>query len=510
MTQGLLFFVLFFTTFDSEATGPHVAQAVQQATTLDSHPVQSPALRSPRKSPPPAAQRKALGTPEGEANIAALAALYDATQGDLWANNANWDPTASPTLEELDTWHGLTVHLGKLTELQLDDNHLVGMLPPELEDLADLQVLWMDGNTIEGDVPEELGQLTQLRSLLMSHNQMSGSIPEQLGNLEELQTLWLHDNGLSGMIPSTLGNLPELRSLVLSQNILTGRIPEELGRLGQLETLWLNENALSGEVPSSIGNLEALQQLVLDDNDLSGTLPRSLLGLQNLTYLSFEGQALCAPSDDAFQAWLRNIAVVRGLTCIKELYWTGHLEDLSFPFNQGIVPVTFPAAMGGVPPYVYTLNPALPTGLMFDLASRLLMGTPSVVTDPAGYTYTASDTAGTQISQTFSIEVIRSLSTTDDLASPESFTLQGNYPNPFREATQVVVDLPTPAVVSVEVMDLIGRQVFEVPPIRMSAGKGQNIPVIGSSLTSGVYIYRVSFSSQSSMQVRYGRLLRIQ
>lgn len=440
----------------------------------------------------------------------ALAALYDATSGDSWNNNTNWDPMANPTTEELGTWHGVTVHLGRLTELHLDDNNLRGTLPPEVGDLTDLQVLWIDGNSLDGSIPKELGQLSQLRTLLISHNELSGSITDQLDSLEVLETLWLHYNGISGMIPTTLGNLTKLRSLVLSGNMLSGGIPDELGSLDSLEALWLNDNDLSGEVPQAIGELENLQQLVLDNNDLSGSLPQSLLDLQKLKYLSFEGQSLCAPSDGAFQAWLRSIEVVKGAVCNENIHLTGSIDNLSFEINQAISPVAFPVAKGGRPPYTYALDPTPPGGLMFDPASRLLAGTPSVISVPIGYTYTASDYAGAQASQMFSIEVVGLVLDAEDPTLPESFTLQGNYPNPFHEVTQIVLDLPMPAVVTIDVMDLIGRHVLAVAATNMPAGRRQSILLNGSSLTSGLYLYRVQFSSQEYTKVLFGRLLHIQ
>ncbi len=439
---------------------------------------------------------------------AALAASYRATHGDFWKNSTNWDLNASPATKELNTWHGVTVHMGKITELQLDGNTLQGVLPPEIGDLTDLQVLWVNGNTLDGAIPKKLGQLAQLRTLLLSHNAIAGSIPAELGHLEELETLWLHDNGLFGDIPAELGSLTKLQSLVLNRNMLSGTIPDALGNLGQLETLWLNDNALTGEVPETLGDLEQLQQLVLDHNRLSGQSPRSLLRLRKLEYLSFEGQSLCAPSDGIFQSWLGHIKVWKGAIC-NELQWTGTVEGLSFTVNRPVSPVAFPAAMGGIAPYVYALTPALPTGLMFDSASRLLTDTPAGVRAAAAYTYAASDHADMRVSQTFSIEVARSLANTEDAAPLTSFTLRGNYPNPFRETTQVVFDLPVPAVVIMEVMDLTGRQVFTVPAINMPPGRGQSIALTGSSLTAGVYFYRVQFSSPEHTEVRFGRLLHV-
>ena len=56
----------------------------------------------------------------------------------------------------------------------------------------------------------------------------------------------------------------------------------------------------------------------------------------------------------------------------------------------------------------------------------------------------------------------------EDETLPESFALHGNYPNPFREATRLVFDLPRSARVTVEVMDVTGRRVFTAPAVDLT------------------------------------------
>ena len=65
---------------------------------------------------------------------AALEALYHATDGPNWVDSKNW-LTDAP----LGEWHGVrTDGGGRVVQLSLFDNGLVGEIPPELGDLSSL------------------------------------------------------------------------------------------------------------------------------------------------------------------------------------------------------------------------------------------------------------------------------------------------------------------------------------------------------------------------------------
>ena len=304
---------------------------------------------------------------------AALSALYMSTDGNLWNNNSGWDITTVPSLNQLSRWYGISVHLGLIDGLGLEANNLRGMLPAEL------------------------GNLSSLRYLQLGGNSLTGEIPSALGNLSQLQWLDLHSNSLTGTIPVELGNLSKLYELSLASNSFTGAIPGELGNLSQL--LYLN----------------------LGDNAFAGRLPRSLMQLTNLQELHFGGQDLCAPADDAFQAWLSSIPTTSGPTC------------------------------SGIQPPV----------------------------------------------------------SAEDESLPQALVLHGNYPNPFRHSTRLMMDLPWPARVTVEVMDVVGRRVLTIPSVDLVAGWQRGIDVDGASLSSGLYLYRVRASSPKGSVVQVGRFVRI-
>ena len=88
---------------------------------------------------------------------------------------------------------------------------------------------------------------------------------------------------------------------------------------GRVTNLDLGANQLNGEIPTELGNLSRLKLLYISDNNLTGSLPQNLTGISGLESFHFHNNpGLCAPIDEAFQAWLRGIAEVRGSSCAPE------------------------------------------------------------------------------------------------------------------------------------------------------------------------------------------------
>jgi subtilisin family serine protease/Leucine-rich repeat (LRR) protein len=401
--------------------------------------------------------------------------------------------------------------LSKLRELFLYRNSLSGYIPAELGQLSELEEMWLSTNSLSGSIPAELGQLSELKILALHRNSLSGLIPAGLGQLLELERLLLYSNLLSGPIPTELGRLSELRELVLHGNSLSGPIPAELGRLSELRELVLHGNSLSGPIPAELGQLSELRELSLNNNSLTGMLPRSLMQLDSLRQFSFGGQDLCAPSDDEFQAWLHRISDVSGPTCafVAPVSFTEGISDQFFPSGQTIAPVILPEATGGVSPISYGLAPALPTGLTFDSGTRTLSGTPTVVTASAPYIYKAIGANGSADSLEFNIEVVSPVNVEHE-SLPEVFAIRGNYPNPFRDRTRLVLDLPWSARVAVEVLDVTGRRVLTVPAVELSAGWERSLELRGVALSSGLYLYRlIATSSQETISTHVGRFVQV-
>ena len=258
-----------------------------------------------------------------------LIALYNSTGGANWTNNTNWLTTAP-----IGQWRGVTTDSqGRVTELNLTSNQLMGEIPAELADLTSLKLLGLGGNELTGPIPTwlssltnleelylweneltgtipaELGSLTKLQGLALSDNQLTGGIPPQLGNLSNLQELYLWGNGLTGTIPSELGSLSKLERLSLSDNQLTGTIPTWLGSLTDLQELYLWGNGLMGTIPSELARLTRLEILALGDNQLTGKIPAELVSLPELKELSLTSNQL----NGTIPTWLGTLTKLEDL-----------------------------------------------------------------------------------------------------------------------------------------------------------------------------------------------------
>ncbi len=175
------------------------------------------------------------------------------------------------------------------------------------------------------------------------------------------------------------------------------------------------------------------------------------------------------------------------------------IENLSLSRGQTITTIILPEANGGVSPIQYTLNLLdLPLGLMYDASTRSITGTPLVISPPVPFTFTALDSNGAQDSLKFTIEVISTVHSEENPDLTENFVVHSNYPNPFVHSTHLVFDLPWSAQVSVEVLDITGRQVYERPPIHINAGTGHELELNDLKVPSGSYIYRMIATSRDN------------
>ncbi|KAG8058139.1 hypothetical protein GUJ93_ZPchr0002g24930 [Zizania palustris] len=94
------------------------------------------------------------------------------------------------------------------------------------------KVLNLGNNELTGLIPPEIGQLKALLSLNLSFNKLSGDIPQSICNLTDLLILDLSSNNLTGTIPASLNNLNFLSKFNISYNDLEGPVPD----VGQLST----------------------------------------------------------------------------------------------------------------------------------------------------------------------------------------------------------------------------------------------------------------------------------
>ena len=84
-----------------------------------------------------------------------------------------------------------------------------------------------------------------------------------------------------------------------------------------------------------------------------------------------------------------------GITVLPQIYFEG----------ATIPNPVLPTALGGDAPLRYTLEPALPPGLTFDAATRVISGTPTETLGPTEFTYTAIDADSDTASLVFTMSV---------------------------------------------------------------------------------------------------------
>ncbi len=274
---------------------------------------------------------------------------------------------------------------------------------------------------------------------------------------------------------------------------------------GRVTELNLSGVGMLGTLPETVGDLTGLIELRIDENNLEGTLPGEITNLESLDILHFDGQSLCAPIYDEFQNWLQNVSEVMGANCQDAFTLTGTVQDQTYTVSEPIEQLNLPKASGGQSPYMYTLTPELPSGLVFDASGPHISGTPQEPSASITYTFTATDNAGTAVSTNFMIEVLGTTSAEADHTVTE-FALIGNYPNPFNPSTSILMDLPTAADLSVEVFNLLGQRVHMEEFVGVSAGPSRSLMLAVPNLPSGVYIYRVVASLDAGIQLAKGRM----
>jgi hypothetical protein len=140
----------------------------------------------------------------------ALESFFKSCGGADWERKGGWMTEA-----ELGEWEGVTVDAeGRVIELDLQSNGLVGSIPTDIQQLSALRRLCLANNEPDND---ELRQ-----------NELTGPIPAELGRLTALVKLDLYHNKLSGAIPAALGQLGALEYLLLGKNELSGRTDRAL------------------------------------------------------------------------------------------------------------------------------------------------------------------------------------------------------------------------------------------------------------------------------------------
>ncbi len=196
---------------------------------------------------------------------------------------------------------------------------------------------------------------------------------------------------------------------------------------------------------------------------------------------------------------------------IYGITFRANVENQSYDRGALIDPLVLPEVAGAEDPIQYTLTLlSLPNGLRYDAPTRTIYGTPVQVTPPVELTYRAVDANGAQDSLKFGIEVVSPVHREAEQGLPQELIVHSSYPNPFTHSTRIVFDLPWPAQVQVNVMDITGRRVYTQPVSHLSSGTNQAIELRDLTLPAGVYLYQMTVTSpEGHASVHVGHLMRL-
>ena len=94
-------------------------------------------------------------------------------------------------------------------------------------------------------------------------------------------------------------------------------------------------------------------------------------------------------------------------------------------------------------------------------------------------------------------------------AGGTEFAVRGGRPNPATSTYRLVLDLPQPAEVTVEIFDVLGRRVQSSSSVAFEAGEGAGWTVDVSGLPSGSYLYRAVARAAGRTDAATGRFVVI-
>jgi hypothetical protein len=131
----------------------------------------------------------------------ALATLFYATNGPEWTENSHWFDVNNSVCSWFTTEPSCNQQ-GRLVSLNLNDNGLMGSIPPELGLLQDVQFIRFSKNHLTGSLPSSLSKLVHLKHFDVSFNLLTSTLPTSYGSWVDLKELRIAHNKFSGTFPS--------------------------------------------------------------------------------------------------------------------------------------------------------------------------------------------------------------------------------------------------------------------------------------------------------------------
>jgi hypothetical protein len=167
----------------------------------------------------------------------ALATLYYATNGPNWIQNQYWTSNFHTDNSNICAWYSTADTIacnehGRFVSLHLDQNGLLGTIPPELALLRDLHVLSLSQNHISGTIPVSLSRMTNLQVFSINFNQLTSTLPPDFQSWTDLKEFSIANNQFTGSFPSYhYRSWRSIQTIHLESNHLTGTVKRDFCRL---------------------------------------------------------------------------------------------------------------------------------------------------------------------------------------------------------------------------------------------------------------------------------------
>lgn len=129
--------------------------------------------------------------------------------------------TCSDGAQDHCSWNGVYCSDGKVVDLYLKDLCLEGTLGPELGSLIHVKSIVLRNNSFLGIIPKEIKELDNLEVLDLGYNNFSGSLPLDVGSNLSLTILLLDNNRLLESIPTELYELWKLSEVQVDEKQLS-------------------------------------------------------------------------------------------------------------------------------------------------------------------------------------------------------------------------------------------------------------------------------------------------
>lgn len=283
-----------------------------------------------------------------------LSAMYVGLGGPDWSNADGW-------LKHNDvcSWYGITCSesgdgVGRVTNISLGKNNLVGTVLSDVFELPFLVELDLRSNNIDISF-EGILNAKKLETLYLSETNITSI--DGIGKAFALKNLHLTDNGLTGTFPNELYSLRFLEKLYLNFNRFTGPLSPSIAMMTSLKELFLFHNSLTGSIPSELASLPNIEVITLGENEFSGSLPQEMNRMSSLRILSLQRETGLSVSGEGLNGQL---LAFDGMPNLEDLYLSGNDFAGSIPssFISGVanksatvrVDLTNNQLQGSIPP----------------------------------------------------------------------------------------------------------------------------------------------------------------